>query len=158
MQRLAGDYTAAATAWRSSPRIAATVATLVRLEHQARDLAETLGRLRSAELGVLELCAEDAHATLGRVDEHTAHCAAALADLTARGADRGGSRRLAALFEMPPRFTLSLAVRAELAREGKGSTRAALCDAVAAVLHLAGEEATGIEDVVRRLPRPPAEP
>lgn len=158
LQSLAARYSTSAAAWRSSPRIAATMATIARLERQARDLAETLGELRSAELGVIGLPADDAGATLEQLDRLGERCAQALADLHHRGAARGGARPLAALYRSPPKFELAIAVRRELAGFGVVPTRSALCEALAEVLQLVGEDPSGLEDLVRRLPRPTAEP
>ena len=153
-ERLLRDYAAASEAWHASPRIASTVRRLERLGRAAREAAALLGELAPPEAAVVGLD-RDAASDLARVAADLAErCSAGLLDLDRRGAGRGGDRRLAALFEASPRFRLALAARAAAVDAGhqRPSSRV-LADLVAELLGEAGEEAVGVENLIRALPR-----
>jgi hypothetical protein len=153
-ERLLQDYAAASDAWRASPGIASTVRRLERLGRLHQEAAMLLGDLTPQESAVLGLDL-DAASDLARVAADLAErCTAGLLDLDRRGAGRGGDRRLAALFESTPRFRLALAARAAAVDAGhqRPSSRV-LADLVAELLGEAGEEAVGVENLIRALPR-----
>lgn len=136
------------------PRAAEAVAELGAVAKAAAALGAALGNLRPRVLGLLM----DRHAAAGwveRCDALAAQAHAERGDLIARGAEKGGNRRLSGLYGPPPRFTLLLILRREFARAGIHPSKRELAGAAAALLTLAGaaEPERGLEDLVRRLPQ-----
>lgn len=155
LERLARAYQAAAEAWQASPRIAPTVERLACMERLARELGEAVGELRPAVLAVLGIERTVAAAKLELAGALQERSRAALDDLAARGAAKGGNRRLAALFEPgPPKFRLAQAVRTALIAAGCARpSKRQIADHMADVLSTIGEPSCGLTDVVSSLPK-----
>lgn len=151
--RLVQLYREAAQAWRSSPRIRPTVERLRRVERLGRELAELVQDLGPAEREVIGADGSHLAAVAQGAAELADQADAALVDLDSRGAGRGGDRRLAGLFGAPPRVVLLLALRQAMVAAGAEPSRKRLCDVAAEVLAELGEDAAGIEDVAKALPR-----
>lgn len=147
---LASDYRRASAAWAVAPRVAAARG---RLNDAARALAaaaEAVSNLERHELDLLDLSRPAAHALYDHLDGFARHAAAAVADLDARGAGRGGNRRLpAVLGRLPPRAELILRLR----REMPGAANPEIHAAASEVLTACGEDDRGLWDVIARFRR-----
>lgn len=151
--RLVDDYRTASAEWARSPRIAETARRL-RKAKTWLERREVLGDLRRSDLRCIGLAETEAADMLTTLDQLMGKIDAA-ADFVAGHASRGGARRLAALYGNPPRVDLALSVLSELLTIGCQPSNRQLVAAVEHVLSLAGDpEPTGIDDLVRALPRP----
>lgn len=148
---LAAWYRRERAAWEAGPRPAEVRRRLTRAWQALAVAADAAGDLRPVDLELASLPRAAAGELVAAVDRTAAAFAAAVEDLDERGAGKGGRRRLAALYQPPPRFRLAVHVAGLLEAAGSplgSAERGPLHDATLAVLHQADEDGRGLPDVL----------
>lgn len=135
--------------WRRSGPISKARARLERLAKAAAALQDSVGDLLPVDRRLASLPDDE----LGELSDAVARTAAAAArgvqKIEDEGGARGGARPAQALLSPHPRVALACALRDQLDE----APNRVLLEHLAQVLELAGEEPTGLEELLRRLPR-----
>jgi|SRR5688572_24497269 len=142
------------TRWATAPRASEMRARLDKFTKAVTAAGSALGDLLPIDLELASMDRSEAGAALDCCCGLAGRALAALADLDARGAGKGGARRVTALLRPPPRFELARDVADRLDRAGVplgSAQRGPLHDAVLAVLHLADEDGRGLVEVLRQV-------
>ena len=119
MAQLAADYRHASAEWRTAPRPAAVRARQAKLAAALAKASEELDQLPNDEAALSGLSDSEITGMVATLDGMAGRAEGAVADLDRRGAGLGGARRLGALYELPPRARLLLAIRIAYAKQAR---------------------------------------
>ena len=149
LARLAASYARDAVRHRAGPRSAEVRARVGRVAKALAGAADAVSDLQRDDRELLGLSQAAAHQMVDDLYQWSNRADGVDADLKVR-AGRGGRRRLAGVYTLPPRAELLLSVRRLL---GADATRAEVLDGAAEVLAACGEDDIGLSDVLARLMR-----